>query len=418
MDKEYGSILQTKKAKPSRSLILMGASGSVGGTVLRYLTRCQTISLKAVTVHSSIEKLTEILHQFPSICYAAVTSDKLKAADIAFVRQRFSHVKFYLGSADSMAMLDDATADGADTIVTAVVGAAGIRFTIRAIELGLKIALANKETMVVAGPALRRSMELHSASPGIHQSGSSIVPVDSEHNALFQLVLGKSPESISHLILTASGGPFYEKTEEELCHVTHREVLDHPTWNMGPKITVDSAGMINKGLEVIEAHYLFNVPYERIGVYVHRKSLVHAMLECSDGSLHMHASAPDMIFPVAHALHFPAAVPAIHRESVPPDQWQPLSFEKVEANRFPGFFLALEAGRAGGTAPAIFNGANETAVELFLKGIIRFTDIPDLIQLVLGEIAVEYGEDLELFIEADRRARSAVNASARRLHHN
>ncbi|HNN82424.1 MAG TPA: 1-deoxy-D-xylulose-5-phosphate reductoisomerase, partial [Leptospiraceae bacterium] len=234
---------------------------------------------------------------------------------------------------------------------------------------------------------------------------------DSEHNALFQLVESQKKENIASLTLTASGGSFRDLPLEKLKNVTVEEALNHPTWKMGPKITVDSAGLINKGLEVIEAHFLFGIPYENIEVVIHPESIVHGMLTLIDGATLMYASHPDMIYPIAHSLFYPKMTPKVLIESKPP-KWKKLNFWEPNAKRYPALALAYETGKKGGTAPALFNAANEEAVNLFLNKKIQFTQIPEKIDSVLQSIPIEYPEALEPFLEADRKAREWVRENS------
>ena len=287
--------------------------------------------------------------------------------------------------------------DEADTILTAIVGAAGIRATTQAIQLGMKVALANKETLVTAGPMIQQAL----LEARQNEKKSVMIPVDSEHNSLFRLIYREEAEAIRRLILTASGGPFVDLSVDELACVTKEQVLKHPTWSMGAKITVDSAGMINKGLEVIETHYLFAAPYENIGVCIHRNSLVHAMLEFCDGSYTMHTYSPDMVFSIAHALFFPENVAYRHPQADAPPEWPVIHFEELSKDKYPGFYLCMEAGKAGGNAPAVFNGANEAAVAAFLADRIHFTQIAEVIDSVMDCAPIDHGSDLELFLEAD-----------------
>ena len=302
---QIGQLLNARAATPTRKLVLLGASGSVGSTCIEYLSRLDSIDLAAVSVHASVGRLKELLRA-ASISRAAITDQIAFEQSIEELEGLFPETQFYPGHEGMLAMLSDAAAEGADTVLTALVGAVGIEATMLSLRLGLKVALANKETLVTAGPAIEALIA------GLQENGGKlpvIVPVDSEHNAIFQALLGRHADEVQRLILTASGGPFRERPLAELEHVTKDQVLDHPTWSMGPKITVDSAGMINKGLELIEAHYLFSVPYDDLGVYVHKDSFVHGMIETTDGGFLLAASSPNMVFPVAHALHFPAAVP-------------------------------------------------------------------------------------------------------------
>lgn len=400
-----GRLLNAARARPTRGLIALGASGSVGGCAMEYLALRPEIRLYALSVHSSASRLAELIVQFAPR-RAALTSESAFDREAEALRTRFPNVEFYRGEAGAIEMIAAAAEDGADTALTAVVGAAGIRMTLRAIELGLKIALANKETLVTAGPAIEaRLAQLLAAAP---DRAPVILPVDSEHNGVFQLIRALRPDHLRRIILTASGGPFRDTRPADIQRVTRAEVLNHPNWSMGPKITVDSAGMINKGLEIIEARYLFSVPYERLGVYVHRPSLAHALVETTDGGYLICASRPNMVFPTAHALHYPDPVPDAHATATPPSAWQPLAFEEVDLQRYPGFGLCLAAGRRGGTAPALLNAANEEAVRLFLEDRIAFADIPRLIGEVLDRLPAEDGAELDLFLEADAAARRAA----------
>jgi 1-deoxy-D-xylulose-5-phosphate reductoisomerase len=233
------------------------------------------------------------------------------------------------------------------------------------------------------------------------------VPVDSEHNSIFQLLQLIRPESINRIILTASGGPFRNSAVEDIKKAAKHEVLNHPTWNMGPKITVDSAGMINKGLEVIEAHFLFGLPYEKIGVVIHPASQVHGMVELMDGSYLMAASTPAMSFPVAHALYYPAIAPA-RPQARRPEQWPGLDFMTVDQEKYPGFAVCLQAGLRGGSAPAALNGANEALVASFLSDGIGFSDIPVLLGQAVAEHAwIEKGS-LADYMAVDLAARHFI----------
>ncbi len=403
-----------KRSIRTDKLIVLGASGSVGSTALRFLSRRNDMELTGVSIHTSIDKLRKIIHEFPDIKFVALSCPESSEQNIKLLRSEYPGITFFAGEQGLIDLIDAGVASGVDTVLTAVVGAAGIRATVRAVEHGLKIALANKETLVTAGPYIRSLIRKQAVSG---KRIPVIVPVDSEHNAVFQLLEGVTDSHIRRVILTASGGPFFDLEVKDLKNVKTEQVLTHPTWSMGPKITVDSAGMINKGLEMIEAHYLFSFPYDRLGVYIHRKSLVHAMIETNDGGYHMHVSSPDMIFPVAHSLLYPESQGEIHSEANSPDSWEPITFHSVDPLRFPGFALCMEAGRRGGIAPAVFNASNEVAVDLFLKERIGFTDIPEVIHLVLDEMEMKQGESLELFLESDREARILTEEKVRKMGH-
>jgi 1-deoxy-D-xylulose-5-phosphate reductoisomerase len=292
--------------------------------------------------------------------------------------------------------------DDVDVVLNAVVGAAGLRATLAALASGKVLALANKESMVAAGELCRRTAV---------EGGGVIVPVDSEHAALAQCLEGRARESIASVVLTASGGPFRSRTD--LAEVTPQEALAHPTWRMGPKITIDCATLMNKGLEVIEAHYLFGFSYDEIRVLVHPQSVVHAIVELIDGSVIMQAAAPDMRLPIQGALSAPDRLPSV---TPPLDLSVPLQFEPLDPNRWPALGLALSAGRAGKTFPAVLNAANEEAVHAFLSGAVSFVDITRVTEDVLAEHNPTEADDLEAVLAADawarRRAQSVISSSA------
>ncbi len=293
-----------------------------------------------------------------------------------------------------LAALIDASAP--DLVLNGLVGAAGLRPTLAALERGIPVALANKESLVVGG-------ELVAAARA--KTGADLIPVDSEHSALFQLLAGVPRDRVLRAVLTASGGPFRGRTRDELDDVTIQEALAHPTWNMGAKITIDSATLMNKGLEIIEAHHLFDLEYDDIEVAVHPQSFVHAMVRLDDGSVLMHAGPSDMRVPIGYALRWPDAPPA----SAPVDLvGRTLDFGAPDEQAFPCLPLARQAGRAGGTAPAILNAANEVAVAGFLDGHIRFTDIPTLVAGALSTVAYETADSLDAVVAADQAARRHV----------
>ncbi len=391
------SLIRRDQAQPTQSLCLLGASGSVGGTTIRYLKRVPGIRLESVSVHSSLEKLQQLLQEFkPEL--ACISHEDAFDYGIDDLKSQFPAVRFFRGAQGLVEMVQESRAD---TVLTAVVGACGIRATVAGIESGKKIALANKETLVTAGPAI----QAHQAFAKNSSSTACIVPVDSEHNSLFQLLEGQNLDHIHRIVLTASGGPFRDWTAEQIQKARREEVLNHPTWTMGPKITVDSAGMINKGLELIEARFLFSCEPEQLDVRIHRNSIVHSMIQLRDGSFHLSCSQPDMIFPVAHTLHYPESVPQAHQEMSFPEAWPALSFEMVD-ERFPGFMLCRKAMAAGGTAPAILNAANEVAVDAFLKDRISFSQIPETIDRALQSMPIQQTTELEELIAADEKTRS------------
>ena len=405
-------MLNRQACHPTRRLVILGASGSVGTTAIAYLALRPDIVLEGVSVHKNTERLEEVLHAHRSVRLAGISDgDAFATASDGGIRERHPNVHFFAGESGLIALTHAAAEAGADTVLTAVVGACGIQATVAALGASMKVALANKETLITAGPAIEALMQAAASRGG---SGPSILPVDSEHNALFQLLHGTPAAHVRRLVLTASGGPFRDTAAADISRVTKDEVLQHPTWNMGPKITVDSAGMINKGLEIIEAHYLFGMPYEKLSACIHRKSVVHGMLETTDGGFLLAASAPDMVFPIAHALCYPDAVPEVHKSALLPREWPELVFEPVDEARYPGFRLCLAAGASGGTAPAVFNAANEVAVGLFLEDRLHFSEIAHFISTVMDLVPIQHGRELELFLDADHHSRRvAYEVSAR-----
>ncbi|EPZ46231.1 1-deoxy-D-xylulose-5-phosphate reductoisomerase [Alicyclobacillus acidoterrestris] len=282
-----------------------------------------------------------------------------------------------------------------DVVVNAVMGARGIRPALEAVRRKARLALANKECLVAAGSFI---MEAARAS------GAEVIPVDSEHCALFQCMVAGRPDEVERWILTASGGPFRTFSKEQLEHVMVADALRHPNWSMGQKITIDSATMMNKGLEVIEAHHLFNAPYDKIKVLVHPESIVHSMVEYADGSVMAQLATHDMRLPIQYALTYPERV-KLPWPRLDFAQYNQLSFAEPDMERFPALRLAIEAGRAGGLAPCVMNAANEIAVEAFLQEKIAFTQIPELVEGTLEAMAPGTAQSLEEVLAMDRQAR-------------
>ena len=294
-----------------------------------------------------------------------------------------------------------------DVVLNAVVGFAGVRATLWALEHGVTLALANKESLVAAGELALAAHE---------RGGGLLLPVDSEHSALFQCLEGRRPETVDSLVLTASGGPFRGRSRAELDHVTPAEALAHPTWDMGPKITVDSATLMNKGLELIEAHFLFDLPYERIEVVVHPSSTVHALVRLRDGAALAHVGYPDMRVPISYALTYPerAATPIAPLDLA---SGLILEFSAPDEDAFPCLALARAAGEAGDTAPCVLNAANEVAVESFLDGRLPFLGIGDVVERTLAQIDCVPARDLDELVAMDAQARRVASALTRALVH-
>ena len=398
--------MQTSKTK---NLVLLGASGSIGKTTLNYLNTDKNnesydIKIVAISIHTSISFLQNLnLENFKYLKYICISSDK-NYEDNQNLIKKFKNIKFFFGSDGLIEMLEVSNANGADTVLIAIVGSVGIKVTLKAIQLGMKIALANKESLVLAGKVIQNELIKNKNSK--NSKKAFLIPVDSEHNSLFRIIEKINYSSLSKIILTASGGSLRDLDPDKIRNVTKAEVLKHPNWEMGAKITIDSASLINKGLEIIEAHFLFNIDYDNLDAYIHRDSIVHAIIESKDGSYFFHASYPDMSFPIAHSLFYPEEEILIKNEkSTSPLEWNELKFSKPDAKLYPGFYLCKEVGKIGRTAPAIFNAANEVAVSAFLEDRINFTQIIDVIKEVIDCANFEAGEELEIFLSADNWAR-------------
>jgi len=348
-------------------LAILGSTGSIGRQALDVAARFpDRIEVVALAAHRSAAQLAEQARTFGVGRVAIGDADREPA-----LRGILPDAEIGVGAAAVEAL---ATESGADVVLNALVGAAGLRASAATLDAGLRLALANKESLVVGGKLITGRV----GRPG------QLIPVDSEHSAIFQCLVGEDPAEVSRIWLTASGGPFRGRTLESLADVTVNEALAHPRWTMGPKITIDSATLMNKGLEAIEAHFLFGTPYDRISVVVHPQSCVHSMVEYLDGSVKAHLGATDMRIPIQYALSFPARwespLPFIDFATL-----GSLTFEEPDLEAFPCLALALSAGREGGTMPAAMNAANEVAVAGFLDGTLGFTDIPRIVERVMAE---------------------------------
>lgn len=375
-----------------RTLSILGSTGSIGRQTLDVAQACGH-QVAALTVNRSVELAEQQARQFQPQLVVAV--DESAAQDL---KQRLADTSIrVVGGREGL--MEAATLPQADTVVTAVVGIAGLEPTLAAIDQGKRIALANKETLVCAGDLVMRRAE---------EKGAEIVPVDSEHSAIFQCLQGcKDRGEVKRLIITASGGPFFGKTKEELEHVTRAQALRHPNWAMGAKITIDSATLMNKGLEFIEAMRLYHMPPQQIQVVVHRESIIHSLVEFNDGAILAQLGTADMRVPIQYALTWPERTPG---PATPLDllTCPPLTFAKPDPDTFRCLGLALECAQKGGTSTAILNGANEVAVELFLEEKISFLDIARLVEGALERVASKPADTLEDVLEADREARQAV----------
>ncbi len=360
-----------------RGVAILGSTGSIGCSTLAVLRRHpERFRLVALTGGANRSRLAEQVREWQP-AYAALAADDENGTSC---------------------LLEAVRQPGVDIVVNAVVGFAGLEATLAALRAGKRVALANKESLVVAGELVERARV---------EGGGQLVPVDSEHSAILQC-LAERPAAVSRIILTASGGPFREWPADRVVAATVDQALNHPTWRMGAKITVDSATLANKALEVIEGHFLFAVPYQSIEVVVHPQSVVHGLVEFEDGSVLAQVGFPSMELPILYALGYPERLPDAGVRRFDPVAAGALTFEPVRAEVFRAFPLGVAAGRAGGTAPAVFNAANEVAVARFLDGRLPFGRIAEVIEAVLGRHRIEPVRDLESVKAADRWARAAA----------
>ncbi len=384
---------------PARKrLLILGSTGSIGTQALDVCDRSEELELVGLSAESSWETLVEQAQRFGVERMALADPDAAARASEAWTEGQV------LGGPEGLVRL--VVESEADLVLNALVGSAGLGPTVAALGEGIDLALANKESLVVGGELVTALAEATNAR---------IVPVDSEHTALHQLISGQPPGAVQRLTITASGGPFRGRTRSELEDVTVQQALAHPTWAMGGKITIDSATLMNKGLELMEAHHLFAVPYERIDVLVHPQSLVHGLVQLADGAMLAHLGPPDMRIAISYALH---GGESVELPIVPLDLAQvgELTFEPVDLEAFPCLRLAEQAARQGGTAPCILNAANEVAVHAFLEGRLRFLAIPEVIEQTLERLESEPIRSFESLYEADRRARElAGDAVSRQL---
>lgn len=375
-----------------RAISLLGSTGSIGRQTLEVCEEAG-VKVEALTARSNVDLLEEQVRRFHPRLAVLGELDAARA-----LKSRLADVDVEVAYGLD-GLLRAAALPESDAVVTAVVGIAGLRPTLAAIEKGKRIALANKETLVCAGELVMSAARRY---------GAEIIPVDSEHSAIFQCLQGcRDYREVRRVILTCSGGPFFGLTREELAKKTRAEALRHPNWRMGEKITVDCATLMNKGLEFIEAMHLFRMPPERVGVVIHRQSIVHSMVEYRDGAVLAQMGTPDMRLPIRYALTYPeragTELPPLDLLNCPP-----LTFQEPDMEAFPCLRMAMECAQAGGTACAVLNGANEAAVGMFLREEIGFGQIPKLVERALSQISVKYHPSLEDILEADRKARECV----------
>ncbi|MFK9092431.1 1-deoxy-D-xylulose-5-phosphate reductoisomerase [Bacillus salipaludis] len=373
---------------------LLGASGSVGTQTIDIIREHPAeFTLGAFSVGKNIDFARKLIVEFkPELVSVQDYSDchTLKA--------EFPQTKFSFGSEG---LIEVAVYDKSDILVNAVLGSVGLHPTLQAIECGKVIAIANKETLVTAG---------HLVMEAAKKKNVRLLPIDSEHSAIFQALQGEKDKNIERLILTASGGSFRDRTRGELENVTIQDALNHPNWSMGAKITIDSATMMNKGLEVIEAHWLFHMPYEKIDVLLHKESIIHSMVEFHDSSIIAQLGTPDMRVPIQYALTYPDRLPLASANRLNLASIGKLHFQEMDVERFRCLQFAFMAGKTGGTMPTVLNAANETAVAAFLEGKIRFLQIEDLIEQALSTHQTIDHPSLTMIEEVDKETRQFVHS--------
>jgi 1-deoxy-D-xylulose-5-phosphate reductoisomerase len=373
-----------------RRLLILGSTGSIGVQALDVVSRSDDLEVVALSAHDAWEPLLAQAREHGVTRIALADRDAAARA-----AEAWTDGDVLSGHA---ALVDLITDTECDLVLNAIVGSAGLVPTVAALGEGIDLALANKESLVVGGELV---MQLAEAT------GASIIPVDSEHSALHQLLSSERPGTVDRLILTASGGPFRGRTREDLREVTVQDALAHPTWQMGGKITIDSATLMNKGLEVIEAHHLFGTPYDQIDVVVHPQSIIHSLVQLCDGATLAHLGYPDMRVPISYALHYPERVD-VPVKPLDLAEIGALTFEAVDLGTFACLALARAAALDGGTAPCTLNAANEVAVHAFLAGRLRFLDIPAVIEETLARLPAARVHSFDSLAEADGEARAVA----------
>lgn len=372
-------------------IVVLGSTGSIGRSTLEVVRRHpEMFEIVGISGYRSTDLLASQVAEFRPRW--AVVADAM----CPLPSELHSDSRWRTGAESVVELAQQADVD---VVVNAVVGAAGLEPTLAALRAGKRLALANKESLVAGGELVMRA-----ASEG----GGAIIPIDSEHSAILQCVEGEDRGCVRRIVLTASGGPFRGKTRSELESVTRSDALRHPTWSMGEKITVDSASLANKALEVIEAHVLYGLPYDAIDVVVHPQSIIHSFVEFVDGSVLAQLGFPTMELPILYALTYPERVVDEVLQTFDPVAASPLTFEPVDHEAFPMFSLGVGAGRAGGTHPAVYNAANEVAVRGFVEGNLEFLEIASLVEDVLGQVPNRDVVEINDVLEADRAARSAA----------
>lgn len=371
------------------NLFILGVTGSIGTQTLDIVRNSNgKFKVISVTCNSNLSKLREIIIEFKPKYVSIGKKDEVNSLE-----KEFKDVEFGYGR-DGLIKAATYPSVGDNLVVNAVVGSVGLEPTIYAIKEKRNIALANKETLVIGGELI---------NPLLKEHGVSLIPIDSEHSAIHQCIKGEE-KAVKNIIITASGGSFRDKTRSELEGVTVDQALNHPNWSMGAKITIDSATMMNKGLEVIEAHYLFNIDYDHIKTVLHRESMIHSLVEFNDTSMLAHLGHPDMRVPINYAINYPERIP-YQGKSLDLVELGSLHFEELSYERFPILKMAIEAGKAKGLAPCTLNAANEAAVELFLKGKITFLEIENIVSECIDIFENDFEVTLEKLMKRDQEVK-------------
>ncbi len=377
-----------------KRILVLGSTGSVGTSVLDVVSHhADRFEIVGLAARQNIGLLREQCGMFPN-AKIAITDDEAHGALVAET-PRIAGEGVGKGM-DGLIDLIDATAP--DLVVNCLVGFAGLKPTLHSVTAGINVALANKESIVTGGELIREESD---------KSGASVVPIDSEHVAISQCLRGSATDDIEAVYITASGGALRDRPLDQMADVGPSDALAHPTWDMGAKITIDSATLVNKGLEVIEAHWLFDIPYDKIRVVIHPQSIIHSLVEFKDSSIIAQLGLPDMRLPILHALGHPERIETALSKSRIAD-FPELTFTRVEDERYPCFKLAVEAGRRGGNMPTVLNSANEVAVGAFLAGVVQFPRIQEIISAALDGIAQENVRSYEDVLETDRATRSYI----------
>lgn len=375
-----------------KKISLLGATGSIGTQTLDIIqSNPEQFKLVSFSAGLNITKVREITAEFQPQIVSVMRQEDAQTLQVDFPSTRFVYGK------EGLILV--AAHAGADMLVNAVIGSVGLEPTLHAIQEGITIAISNKETLVAAGDIVIREAK---------KKNVALLPVDSEHSALFQSMNGENSKRISRLILTASGGSFRDLTREQLKDVTVQQALAHPNWSMGNKLTIDSATMMNKGLEVIEAHHLFNMPYDQIDCLLHKESIIHSMVEFEDTSVIAQLGSPDMRVPIQYAMTYPDRIPMQNAKPLRLEDIGTLHFEKMDYTRFKALALAYEAGRKGGTLPTVMNAANEVAVQLFMNGKIPFIQIEEIVEKMMDQHQTVSSPNLDVILEVDSSTRKMV----------